>query len=158
MDVTETDFEAFLDDISRCFFLEDYSLWRSRVRIPLCLALPTGLRILKTESEARRHFQACCTNIRAQQIDVVFRRPLGFDSCEDNFFLGNYETTILSGALRPVDPFESTVMLRWNQGSLVAGTVFNADDFKAKVEPKQLGVNRSAVPQTHGSTEQRYIQ
>ncbi len=123
-----SEFEAFLDDLSACFLSEDLDLWMARVRIPLCLILPSGSQVIKSVGEMRCFFKDCITAKRIQRIDAIVRRPLELEVCEDGVLLATYETHLLRSGHRLVDPFQSTAMLRKSEYCLVAGSILNPID------------------------------
>ena len=126
--MNQSEFEAFLDDFSACFLSEDLDLWMARVRIPLCLILPSGSQVIKTVGEMRCFFNNCITAKRIQRIDAIVRRPLELEVCEDGVLLATYETHLLRSGHRLVDPFQSTAMLRRSEYGLVAGSILNSID------------------------------
>ena len=136
-------FEDFLDDISTAFLSNEYGLWRQRVRVPLCLDLPTGIKIIKSESEARRYFQDCQTAICCQRVDTIICNPIAFEECDDGVVLATYETHVFSGSLRTSKPIQSTAMLRKMFGDLVAGSILNAWDFRTIPRQRLLRPVRS---------------
>ncbi len=123
-----SEFEAFLDDLSACFLSEDLDLWMARVRVPLCLILPSGSQVIKSDVEMRRFFNNCIAANRIQQIDAIVRRPVELEVCEDGVMLATYETHLLRSGHRLVDPFQSTAMLRTSRYGLVAGSILNPID------------------------------
>ncbi len=124
-----SEYTAFLDDVSHCFLSADFQLWRSRIRIPLCVALPTGSKIIKTEREAHRLFQNSLTALQIQRIDGIIRSPVDLRECEDGIMLGTFETQLLARGLRVLEPFESSVMLRPVNSGLVASSILNFFEF-----------------------------
>ena len=122
-------FETFLDDISSCFLSEDFDLWRSRMRNPLCIVQHGGTRIIRTESSARQYFQCCVNSVVIQRIDNIIRRPVEFDECDDGAILATFETQILSCGHRVIGPFKSSALLRHGPNGLVAGSLLNVLEF-----------------------------
>jgi len=142
-------FEDYLYDTSVAFQEDDYVLWRKRVRVPLCLILPTGVKILKSECEARRYFLDCQIAICIQRIDTLICRPVEFEECDHDVALATYETHVFSGSHRTAEPFQSTATLRYKSGNLIAGSILNAVDFRAGHRSRMMRpANHKTLPST----------
>ena len=120
-----SEFAAFLEDMSQSMMADDFQLWRSRLRMPLCLALPSGSRIIRSESEACNLFLGCVAALGIQGVDRIIRRPVELGVCEDGIVLASFETQLLSRGTRAHGPFESSVLLHPARRGLVASSMLN---------------------------------
>ena len=112
--MVQSAFESFLDATSECFINRDFELWRSHICLPFSIASDVGLDLLSTDAELRENFDHYLHACDVLCLDKIYRVPIGFERCDDGLCLGTYETNLMSGQTRVVDPYVSTALLEWS--------------------------------------------
>lgn len=109
-----------------CFIDRDFSVWQSRVVLPLSLITEVGQVHLRNALELRLNFEQYLKCVDAMSLDHVIRRPISLDCCADGNWIGTYETNLMSNGRRMVEPYESSAVLEWDGAKLRASSVMNA--------------------------------
>ena len=118
-------FEAFLDDISRCFTLGNLSLWRRRLRLPFTLVAKDGPVVLETEAAVAENFGHYQMAMDIMRIDLVHRRAISLEDCQDGVWLGTFETRLLSAGQLATAPYTATALLHLTEGHFLMSSMLN---------------------------------
>ncbi|MEP0960305.1 MAG: hypothetical protein ABJG75_00610 [Roseobacter sp.] len=94
--------------------------------MPFSLVTSSGPVILKTETELHYNFNLYLKACEAMRLDDIIRTPIGLEKCDDNIWLGTYETDLLTHGVRAVAPYTSSALMRMEQGSFRMISVLNA--------------------------------
>lgn len=116
MHLTQDDFVAFLDDISSWFVHRDFDRWRMRILLPFTSITPDGAVVMQDEKDLLVDFNHHLAAADIMGLDMLDRRPLTLEQCDDGSWLGSYETRVISNGQLALDPFVSTALLMWDDG------------------------------------------
>ena len=105
-------FQAWLDRVGEAFFNEDYAAYRRAVALPLTVATVSGAHVVSEEPALRMGFDAWVSMMRGMRIDAMIRTARDVEFLGPELIVGRYETELLSGARRVVEPFASSMQLR----------------------------------------------
>ena len=123
--IVNDSFEIFLDDISRCFLERDFTLWRSRVTLPLSIITRRGPVILSNEAVLYQNFECYLKSMDAMQLDFVDRKPIEFERCDDGTILGTFQTRLLSHGILLTDSYIETALLQKIEGRFRLSSLLN---------------------------------
>ena len=124
--MTEAEFEIFLDEASDCFLQADFELWASLVTLPFTMITATGPVVLSTLEELRDHFDRYIAAAAGLRLDLISRRQISLEGCDDGTFIGTYETELLSRGKRVAALYTASVLLHRRGGKWKMSTVLNA--------------------------------
>ncbi|MEM6896023.1 MAG: nuclear transport factor 2 family protein [Pseudomonadota bacterium] len=120
------DFEAFLDDISQCFINRDFQTWRRRLVLPFSFITRDGPEVLKSEEAVMRNFDQYLFACQVMRLDLVDRRVIALEDCNDGTWLGTFETRLLSDGMLATEPYTSTALLIHDDGRFQMTSMLNA--------------------------------
>lgn len=118
-------FEGFLDDISRCFIERDVDLWRSCLLLPFSVITRNGPVILRTDAAVAENFQHYLTAMEVMSVDLIDRRAIGLEDCNDGTWLGTYETRLVRQEALATAPYTSTALLQLTRGKFRMSSILN---------------------------------
>ncbi|MEP4198431.1 MAG: hypothetical protein ABJL99_22660 [Aliishimia sp.] len=125
-DISNEQFQAFLDEISECFVTRDFAVWRGKVIYPFSLITSAGPVTLRNDDELRRNFEMYLFVCDQLNIDKVFRVPKSLENCDDGTWIGTYVTHLMSGAQRAARPFTSSVLMSVTPSGIKMTAILNA--------------------------------
>ena len=123
---SESDFAAFLDDISDCFIRRDPRAWRLRLCLPFSMVTAAGPVTLHTDADVQRNFDLYLQAADAMNLDLVHREPLTIEHCPDDTVLATYRTHLMSKGKRAADPYVSTALLHHSDDGWRMSAILNA--------------------------------
>lgn len=124
--MTEIDqFGEFLEDISRCFIQRDLELWRRRLILPFSIITRLGPVSLCTEQAVAENFQHYLMACEAMQLDLIDRRIVGLQDCEDGTWLGTFQTRLVRKEILVVRPYTATSLLQQFDGEFRMSSMLN---------------------------------
>lgn len=126
MDVAQSQFEAFLADISDCFTQKDFEMWRSRIILPFTLVTREGPIVLDNDTALRRNYDLYLSACDIMRLDTVVRVPLDLEDCGDGTWHGTYETRLISRSAMASAPYIATARLHDVDGKLKMSSILNA--------------------------------
>ena len=121
----EQEFDAFLDDISRCFTDRDVDLWLSRIDLPFSIIAKTGTVTMETPAAVEANFGLYLNAMDIMNVDLVHRRAVSLEDCKDGTWLGTFRTKLLSKALLATAPYTATALLKREQDRFVMTSMLN---------------------------------
>jgi len=105
-------FEAFLEDICRCFLQRDLALWQSRLLRPFSIVTRDGPVLLPTEADVAKNFALYLKAMEIMHLDMVDRAPVSLEDCGDGTWLGTFQTRLISRGQLATAPYTSTGLLQ----------------------------------------------
>lgn len=106
-----TEFESFLDDISRCFIQRNVELWMSRITLPFTIITRDGPNVLKTPQAVIENFGYYLQACKVMRLDLIVRTVVSLENCDDGTWLGTFQTRLLSNQILATAPYTSTALL-----------------------------------------------
>ncbi len=119
------EFDAFLNDISRCFVERDVELWLSRLRLPFSIVTRTGPTVMSDRDAIERNFQHYLTAMQIMNVDLIDRRAISIEDCKDGTWLGTFETRLVSDGRLTTAPYTATALLQRAAGRLLMSSMLN---------------------------------
>lgn len=123
---TQSDFDAFLTDISTPFMERDVTLWRARIVLPFSMVTATGPVTLRNDDDVKENFDHYIAACDAMRLDLVSRDPVGFEICDAENVIATYRTNLLSHGTRVTPPYTSSALLQHTDGTWKMSAILNA--------------------------------
>ncbi|MCC1493252.1 hypothetical protein [Cognatishimia sp. F0-27] len=126
MTFDETEFAAFLDDISRPFLERDITRWRARMILPFSMVTATGPVLLETEADVERNFNLYLTASDVMHLTNVVRAPLSAELCFDGTVIATYKTELISNSQRVTAPYTASALMHPTSDGWKMSSILNA--------------------------------
>ena len=124
--MTQAEFDAFLTEISECFFAKDFKLWADRIVLPFSVVTQYGPIVSHTLKELEADFNLYLAACHTMKLDLVHRTPLSIEHCEDGTVICTYRTELLSHGQRMTEPFTSSALVKNVDGCWRMTAILNA--------------------------------
>jgi len=105
-------FQAWLDRVGDSFFDADFATYRDAVLLPLTVATRDETHIVSDEAQLQQGFTAWIDMMEGAGIDTMIRTSRDVEQLGPELIVGRYETELLRGGKRMVEPFASSMQLR----------------------------------------------
>lgn len=126
MTFDDTEFDAFLEDITEPFLTTDITQWAARIRLPFTLITQTGPVTLRTAEEVKANFELYLLAIKAMQADLIVREKIGYEPCEDGTVIATYRSNFLRNGVRIRAPYTASALLHFDDGKWRMSSILNA--------------------------------
>ncbi|MBV7396529.1 hypothetical protein [Mameliella sediminis] len=123
---TDSDFAAFIADISAPFLSGDVTRWQARMRLPFSMVTAAGPVTLRTDEDVLRNFNLYLDAVKAMGLNFVHREPLTIEHCADGTVLASYRTHLMRNGSRVADPYTSTALLHPDPEGWRMSAILNA--------------------------------
>ncbi|KMK66021.1 hypothetical protein [Puniceibacterium sp. IMCC21224] len=124
--MTDAEFAQFLDDISSTFMAADFDGWAAHVQLPFSFITQTGPLTSTTTAELEENFNLYLLAKRNVRLDLMLRRAMSVEICDDLTVIGTYETELLSNGVRVRPPYVSSVLLHRSADGWRMSCIMNA--------------------------------
>ena len=118
--------QAYLDDSVATLFRADWNAYATTIALPFTMITEASILTVATEAELRAGYDAYQNMIQTQRLTDVARLAETAAELGETLISGRYITHMLSGALRVVPPYRSTITLRLTGNSWQAISVTNS--------------------------------
>ncbi len=125
MEIVDSEFAEFLEDISECFIQRDAMRWAKRVKLPFSIITRDGPVVMTSVEDVRANFNHYLEACEIMSLDIISRRPISLENCPDGTCLGTYETRLLTGGLLATAPYISTALLLREKGVVQMSSILN---------------------------------
>ncbi|THH38516.1 hypothetical protein E4Z66_02810 [Aliishimia ponticola] len=119
-------FRLLLDEISDCYVEQDFGKFCRNVQLPLDLITRTGLVSLRSEDELEQNFSTYIDLMAASQLSQIVRTEVGLEQCDEENWIGTYDTDLLRKGTRISPRYRSSMLMRWESGKFRASSILNA--------------------------------
>ena len=120
-----TEFESFLDDISRCFIQRNVDLWMSRLTLPFTIITRDGPSVLETPEAVTKNFGYYVQACEVMHLDLIVRTVVALENCHDGTWLGTFQTRLLSNQILATAPYTSTALLTFQNDHFRMSSMLN---------------------------------
>lgn len=122
--MTDAEFIDILNAISECFINDDFATWETKILRPFTMITRTGPICLTTLEELEENFNLFIKARDNMNVDLISRRAITIDKCEDGIYIGTYETQLLSRGQRLAEPYISSALFHasstgWRMSSIL---------------------------------------
>ena len=121
----QVQFNAFLEDISRCFVERDCDLWMSRLVLPFSIITKARPTLLPTKDAVASNFRLYLKAMDALSIDILDRNSISLEDCADGTWLGTFQTRLLSNDALKTAPYTSTALLHYENERFRMSSMLN---------------------------------
>lgn len=105
-------FQQWLDRVGTSLFDGDFDTYRDSILLPLTVATPNATHIVDDDAGLLQGFIAWVDMMKGLEIDSMIRIARDVEQLGAALIVGRYETELLRGATRVVEPFASSMQLR----------------------------------------------
>ena len=119
-------FEDFLEAVSRCFVERDFLRWRSRIIYPFTMITSVGPVVITNDADLRDNFALYLQACDAMRLDEIVRTSISLEECQDQTWIGTYETNLLSHGVRATAPYTSSALMILDDSVFRMKSILNA--------------------------------
>lgn len=120
-------FQHWLDRVGQSFFDRDFALYNDAVLLPLTVATRDETHIVSDEAQLLQGFTSWIDMMAGFGVDAMIRTSRNVEPLGPDLIVGRYETELLRGGKRVVEPFASSMQLlrgadgKWRCFSVASG-------------------------------------
>jgi hypothetical protein len=118
--------QSYLDTSMAALFRADWHDYAATIALPFTMITEASILTVATEAELRAGYDAYQNMIQTQRLTDVVRLAETAAELGETLISGRYITHMLSGALRVVPPYRSTITLRLTGSRWQAISVTNS--------------------------------
>lgn len=115
-DLTSFDFQAWLDTVTGYFMAGDFDAFADTTSLPATVWTAEGASVISTRKDLLDRFEFWMRLMKAQQATDMIRTMRSSTRLGPDIIRGKYETELLRRGTRVIDPFQSEMMLRREDG------------------------------------------
>ncbi len=116
---------AYLDRMSRAVLDDDWPAYEAGVFLPFVLRTEAATLVISTEADLREGFEAFVEMLSSQRITGYVRTVRTAERIGGDVIRGTYDTETLSGSVRVIPRFSSSIELRSVSGVWKAVQIVN---------------------------------
>lgn len=118
--------QTYLDDSVATLFRADWKAYATTIALPFTMITEASVLTVTSEAELRAGYDAYQNMIKTQRLTDVARLAETAAKLGETLISGRFVTHMLSGALRVVPPYRSTITLRLTDSNWQAISVTNS--------------------------------